>query len=179
MSKGRLERIELKLIDPGDRARKDYRNIPQLAEDIKTRGLIHPIAVMDSGDGLFLLLAGGRRLSACKHLGKTHIDCKIFPSNLTPLEVKSIELMENIQREDLTYVEQANLSREILNLQKQIHGTKVSTSPNAPGVSVTDVAEMVGVSREKLRQDVELAETMDKFPEVEWSKLKNRAARPW
>ena len=173
MAKGRLERIELKFIDPGERARKDYRKIPELAEDIKKRGLIHPIAVMDQG-GLFLLLAGGRRLAACRFLGKTHVDCKIFPDTLTDLEIKSIELMENVQREDLTFYEEANLEREILLLQQQIYGIKHSTSPDAEGVSKTDVANLIGISREKLRQNVELADTMDKFPEVKWKNLKNR-----
>lgn len=174
MSNCRLERIELKYIDPGERARKDYRKIPELAEDIKKRGLIHPIAIMDTGDGLFLLLAGGRRLAACNFLEKTHVDCKVFPSTLTDLEILSIELMENIQREDLTFYEEANLERKILALQQKIYGVKISTSQDAPGVSKSDVANLIGVSREKLRQDIELAETMDNFPEIDWKNMKNR-----
>jgi len=175
MSKGRLARVKTKLIDPGERARKDYNNIPSLAEDIQTRGLIHPIAVMDTGDGLYLLLAGGRRLAACQHLDKKEIDCKIFPSTLTTLEIKSIELMENIQRENLTFYEEVNLEREILHLQQEIHGEKISTSPDAPGVSRSDVADMIGISREKLRQDIDLADMMEKIPEAGWDKMKNRA----
>ncbi len=174
MSKGKLARIEVKLIDPGKRARKEYTKIPELAKDIEIRGLIHPIAVMDTNDGLFLLLAGGRRLAACQHLDKTKIDCKVFPSTLTKLEIKSIELMENIQRESLTFYEEANLEREILALQQTIHGKKTSTAADASGVSKTDVADMIGISREKLRQDIELAETMDKFPTVDWKSMKNR-----
>jgi len=170
-----LRTIKLKQIDPGSRARKEYKNIDTLAEDIKTRGLIHPIAVMHLIDGGFMLLAGGRRLAACNLLDLTEIDCKIYPSTLTEIDIKSIELMENIQREDLTYYEEANLEREILALQESIHGKKISTSPDASGVSKTDVAKMIGVSREKLRQDIELADTMEKFPEVDWTKFKNRS----
>lgn len=174
LNKCRLESIELKLINPGERARKEYRNIDTLANDIKTRGLIHPIAVKEDGDG-FLLLAGGRRLAASQLLASPTVDCKVYPEDLTELEVKSIELMENVQREDLTYYEEANLEREILALQESIHGKKISTSPDAPGVSKTDVAEMIGVSREKLRQDVDLAKTMEQFPDIDWKKLKNRS----
>ena len=175
MSKGRLARIEIKLIDPGERARKDYRNIPSLAEDIQTKGLIHPIAVKETDDGLYLLLAGGRRFAACKHLNRTEIDAKVFPSTLTNLEVKSIELAENLQRENLTFYEEANLEREILILQQTIQGTRTSGSTNDAGITKSGVADMIGVSREKLRQDIELAETMDKFPEIDWKNMKNRS----
>jgi len=173
MAESRLESVPVKLIDPGNRARKDYKDIASLASDIKRRGLIHPIAVMEKDEG-FLLLAGGRRLVATRQAGIPEIECKIFPPGLDELEIKSIELMENVMREDLDYADRVFLEREIFLLQQKIHGIKLSTSPDAPGVSQTDVANMMGISREKLRQDLELAETMDRFPGVEWKTLKNR-----
>lgn len=175
MNESRLATVEITLIDPGNRARKNYKDIPALASDIKKRGLLHPIAVMDKEelDEGYLLLAGGRRLVASKHAGISGIDCKIFPFGLSTLEIKSIELMENILREDLDYVEEVNLEREILQLQEAIHGKKLSTSPDATGVSLTDVAGIMGISREKLRKDIDLADTMDRFPEVDWKSLKN------
>lgn len=169
----RMETLKVSEIDPGTRARKEYKDIAGLASDIKRRGLIHPIAVMETDKG-YKLLAGGRRLIAHVHAKIETIDCKIFPPDLSELEIKSIELMENIMREDLNHVEMAKLSKEILLLQQQIQGIKYSTNPDAPGASIRNVAEMMGVSHEKLRQDIILADTMEKFPDLGWERLKNR-----
>ncbi|MBU2072781.1 MAG: ParB N-terminal domain-containing protein [Gammaproteobacteria bacterium] len=169
----KLGNLEVSDIDPGIRTRKEYHDIAGLASDIKRRGLIHPIAVMETETG-YKLLAGGRRLLAHAHAKIETIDCKIFPPTLSELEIKSIELMENTMREDLSFYEEAQLSREILRLQQQIHGVKYSTSPDAPGASIRTVAEMMGISHEKLRQDITLADTIDKFPDIGWEKLKNR-----
>ena len=175
-TKAELASVPINLIDPGTRARKEYKDIAALAGDIKIRGLIHPIAVMASEKhNGYLLLAGGRRMAASKFAGIKDIECKIFPDGLSDIEIKSIELMENILREDLSFDEEAYLEREILALQQEIYGIKESTSPDAEGVSKTDVAEMMGISREKLRQDTELADTMDQFPELDWKNLKNRS----
>ena len=169
----RMETLKVSEIDPGTRARKEYKDIAGLASNIKRRGLIHPIAVMETDKG-YKLLAGGRRLVAHVHAKIETIDCKIFPSNLSELEIKSIELMENIMREDLNHVEMAKLSKEILLLQQQIQGIKYSTNPEASGASIRSVAEMMGISHEKLRQDIILADTIEKFPDLGWETLKNR-----
>jgi len=169
----RLGLVPIAEIDPGNRARKDYKDIAALASDIKNRGLIHPIAVMKNSESGYLLLAGGRRLVACKSIELSEIECKIFPPTLSELEILSIELMENILREDLTYIEEVQLERKILQLQETIYGKKVSTAPDAPGVSMTDVASMIGVSREKLRRDIDLAKTIEQFPDLGWEALKN------
>ena len=51
-----------------DRIRKDNGDISELAESIKTHGLINPITLMESEEG-YVLIAGFRRLSAMKALG--------------------------------------------------------------------------------------------------------------
>lgn len=174
MAESRLAVVPLAEIEMGERFRKDYKNIPELAQDIRTRGLILPIAVMEKAEGGYLLLAGGRRLTAHQLLNSETIECKVFPSGLSELEIRCIELMENVVREDLSFFEEANLQREILKLQKAIHGEKVSTNPDAPGASQQTVANLLGISREKLRQNIELANTMEMFPDVDWKNLKNR-----
>ena len=52
-------------IKEGTRARKTYKNVEKLAESIKEHGLIQPILLSNE----MVLIAGGRRLRAIKHLG--------------------------------------------------------------------------------------------------------------
>jgi len=52
-----------------DRIRKDFGNIEELANDIKENSLLNPITVIPVENGMYQLIAGERRLRACKHLG--------------------------------------------------------------------------------------------------------------
>lgn len=169
--------VPIKAIDPGERARKDYKDIHSMARSIKDRGLILPIAVSKHPDieGTYLLAAGGRRLAACNLLKWTEIPCRIYDHILSDLELKSIELEENLVREDLEFTEEAYLMREIHQLQEQIHGRKTSTAPDATGVSMRDTANLLNISHAKLSQDISLANIMDQLPEINWKKCKNRA----
>jgi len=173
----KLEIIEINKIDLGDRARKDYKDLLTLSRSIKNEGLICPIAVCShpSAEESYLLCAGGRRLAACRLLKKETIACRIYDHVLSDLEIRCIELQENLHREDLEFDEQCFLQREILRLQEEIHGKKTSTSPNAKGVSIRDVAEMLNISHAKLAEDVRLANTMEALPSLDWKKCKNRS----
>lgn len=170
-----LTTLAVKEIDYGTRGREDYKDIVGLATSIKERGLIHPIAVCNHPNGTgYLLLAGGRRLKAHEFAGIETIDCKVF-QDPSSLEIKLIELTENLQREKLEYHEEVKMEREICLLMKQLYGEKISTSPDAPGVSNSDVAKMLGVSHAKLSQDIKLSNEMEIFKEIDWTKCKNQA----
>jgi len=172
-----LKDIPVDRIDIGDRARKDYKDVHALAASIQSKGLICPIAVTvhPQIDNSYLLAAGGRRLAACRSIEWKSIPCRVYEHTLTDLELKSIELEENVQREDLEFDEQAFLMREIADIQEQIHGKKTSTALDAPGVSMRDTADMLGISHAKMSQDIKLANTMDAMPEIDWKKCKNRS----
>jgi DNA modification methylase len=175
----RVETLRLEEIDRGDRARKDYKDVGSLANKIEDKGLLNPITVYerqsDYPDGQpYLLLAGGRRMKAHDILKYPKIACHIYDKMLSPLEIKSIELMENIDREDLEYIEEVNLKREIFDLQIAISGEKTSTKPGAPGVSMTDVAKMVGVTPASLSGDLKIARAMEQFPDLQWDRMKNK-----
>lgn len=53
----------------GERHRRDLGDIDALAQSIAAIGLLHPITIDTNNN----LLAGARRLAACKQLGRTHI----------------------------------------------------------------------------------------------------------
>ena len=83
-----------------DRQRADYRGIEELATSLKEVGLIQPIVINQD----LRLIAGGRRLTAAKSLGWTHIDV-VFRETLSEDELQVLELEENTKRVDLTWQE--------------------------------------------------------------------------
>ena len=86
-----------------DQPRKYFSesSLQELAESIKSRGLIQPVIVARK-DSEFLLMAGERRYRAAKIAGLTKIPCIIRSDD--PLE---LAIIENLQREDLTPIEEA------------------------------------------------------------------------
>jgi ParB family chromosome partitioning protein len=103
----RIIEIELTKLRPNpDQPRKrfDEETIKELADSIGQHGLIQPISVVpdqDGGDG-FVIVAGERRYRAHQHLGKPTIIAII-----TKGKSDEIALIENIQREDLSPMDQA------------------------------------------------------------------------
>ena len=83
-----------------ERQRKDYGNVSRLAESIRKLGLIHPIVVTQDNR----LIAGGRRLAACKQLGLESVDI-LVRETATEEELQELEYDENIQRLDISWQE--------------------------------------------------------------------------
>ena len=106
--------------DP-DRFRPGTLSIDELAASIHEFGLLQPIIVASVNDSSsFHLVAGHRRLLACLALGHTTIDAKII--DLPDDQGSSIRLTENIQREDLSPLEEAvavSRLREALSLTQE------------------------------------------------------------
>jgi len=174
-NEGKLAFIKLDDILFGDRRREDYGAVDELAKSISERGLIHPIAVQsDDGEPPYLLAAGGRRFLAHKMLGRDTIACRIYDHPLTDLELKAIELFENVDRKDLTPREDCNLKRDIHNLMIAIHGKKISTTPGAEGWSMRDTAGALGKSVSSVSEDIKIAEAMETLPELELDKCKTK-----
>jgi DNA modification methylase len=170
--------IPITTITVGKRFRENYGDVEQLAESIRSKGLITPLAVSSylNGEGtrVFNLLAGGRRYQACKLAGLTELPVRIYDRELTELELRSIELEENIQRKDLEWIEQVNLQREIHRLQIEIHGQKLSTSPDATGWSMRDTAKLLNKSIGGISMDVKLADAVEQMPDLEWDQCKSK-----
>jgi ParB family chromosome partitioning protein len=82
----------------------DETNLNELAASIKEHGLLQPILVRPVGNCKYQLVHGERRFRACKLLGfKTIKEVR----NLTDNQVLEIQLVENLQREDLNPIEEA------------------------------------------------------------------------
>ncbi len=79
-------------------------SLNELAESIREHGLIQPITVRLMGDS-YEIIAGERRFRACKRLGYTDVPCTIMDAD--EIQSAQMALVENIQRENLTSIEEA------------------------------------------------------------------------
>lgn len=173
-----LRTVSIEKITFGDRFRDDYGDLATLITSIKKEGIIQPLAVRAcAGNEEYILLAGGRRYKACLQAGISEIPVRVFPDTLNELEMRSIELMENVARKDLSWIEATNLNKEIHLLQQQIYGKKTSTSPDAPGVSLRDTAKLLGQSPGGLSDDIKLANAIEAFPTLKEAKTKSDAMK--
>ena len=104
----RLEEISTDYIVPNPsqpRTVFDEESIAALAQSIGQVGLIQPLVVRKSGP-FYELVAGERRLRACKSLGMTTVPC-IVQEDVEEEESAMMALIENLQREDLNIMEEA------------------------------------------------------------------------
>lgn len=99
--------IKVGEIKTGNRVRKDMGDIEKLATSISVFDLIHPVVLSPT----YELLAGRRRLAACKKLGWDYIPFRVVdPSKTSKIE---IEGEENTQRKDFTTSESVEVTRKI------------------------------------------------------------------
>lgn len=173
-----LKVIDIKQITFGERFREEYGDLDVLAASLKKEGVIQPLAVRAcTGNEEYILLAGGRRYKACLQAGITEIPVRIYPDSLNEMEMRSIELMENVARKDLSWIEASNLNKEIHLLQQAIYGKKTSTSPDAPGVGMRDTAKLLGIAVGGLSDDIKLANAIEVFPSIKEAKTKSDAMK--
>ena len=114
----------------------DQQQIEELAASIRERGLIQPLVVRKV-DGMYELIAGERRLRAVTSLGQTTV--KVVVHEATDQEVAELALIENLQRADLTPLEEAEQYR----LLQEKFGMKQETIAQHVGKSRAVVANMV------------------------------------
>lgn len=109
--------------------------IEELAQSIKAYGIIQPLSVRKMSGNSYELVAGERRLRAAKLIGLKEVPAVIV--DVTDKDSAAIALLENIQREDLNFMEEAeayyNLIKEHSYTQEQLSeiiGKKQSTIAN-------------------------------------------------
>ena len=86
--------------------------LEELCASIKQYGLLQPISVRKLGSDSFELIAGERRLRACRMAGMKFIDAIIFSTYEQDSAV--IAMMENLQRENLHYMEEAECYQNLI-----------------------------------------------------------------
>lgn len=103
-----------KILPNPNQPRKHFDSIAleELSESIKAYGLISPIQVRQLSDDLYELVAGERRLRASKLAGLSEIPAIIV--EISDADSAVISIMENIQRENLTYFEEARSYAQLM-----------------------------------------------------------------
>ena len=139
---------------------RDAPKVADLAASIERFGLLQPIVVEDV-DGVITLIAGFRRLSAFKHLGRTSIPA-ITRDQLDPVMLREMELEENIQREQMTWQQKVNAISLIDSLKRS----------RDPKWTQPQTAAVVGgdVDTRDVSHAVNLTKMMEIFPELKKAK---------
>jgi ParB family chromosome partitioning protein len=105
--------LDINKIRVNDRIRKDFGNIEELAEDIKQNGLINPPVVTPEHE----LIAGERRLRACKHIGFQQIEVRVMTVTDFEHQLK-LEISENEHRKEFTFSERVEWARRLEQVEK-------------------------------------------------------------
>ena len=109
-----IKLINTSLIDPHpDNPRKNIGDVTDLADSIRANGLLSPLSVVPHGQR-YRVIAGHRRLAACKQAGTGAVPC--FVLHLNPLQQLEAMVTENCQREQLTVLEEADAIQGMLDL---------------------------------------------------------------
>lgn len=104
-----LSTLPVSQIQPGlnqPRKRFDPEAIAELADSIREHGLIQPLTVRRLSSGYYQIIAGERRWRAAKEAGLTEVPVNIIEAD--DRKVMELGLIENLQREDLNPMEEAN-----------------------------------------------------------------------
>lgn len=149
--------IDSIVIDRANRQRREVADIETLADSIKRLGLIHPIVIQRDGT----LVAGERRLTACRSLGWTAIPVQ-FVDEIDPALLHAIELEENVKRLDLTWQDQTKAIEEYHRLQmREQPEWNIEKTATALGLAKGTVYQHINVAKE-IAKDERVAKA-DKF----------------
>ena len=150
--------IDIDKIIVNDRIRHDYGDLDELAEDIKANGLINPPVVNKA----YGLLAGERRLRACKLLGWPTIEVRMIDTRDAEHEL-NIEISENDVRKGFTKSERVDYMKRLLRIEqakakeRQDLGLKSDEGSRADDAT----AKQFGIGRDTMRREMEIADNRD------------------
>jgi ParB family transcriptional regulator, chromosome partitioning protein len=131
---------------PEQRQRETIDDLDGLKDSLGRLGLLHPLIV----DADLNLIAGERRLTAARELGWVEIEVK-RKENLTELETRSIELEENIRRQNLSWQEECQAVADLRQLRSDL--------------TSQELAEMIGFSPTHISRRCSVAAALQKGDE--------------
>lgn len=156
----RLVEVNVASIHPNPyqpRATFDEESIAELAQSIQQVGLLQPLLVRKVDDG-YELVAGERRLRAVTSLGMEKVAC-IVQQDIEDESSAMMALIENLQREDLHYLEEAQCYQKLL----ETYGLTQEELANRLGKSQSSIANKLRLL--KLSDDVKAAMTEKRLSE--------------
>ena len=139
-----IQKINISQIIPNpSQPRKNFKDedLKELSSSIKNQGLIQPIIIKPTKSGQYQIIAGERRWRACQLNGMHEVECVI--KNLDDTNVLEAALIENIQREDLNVIEEANAYKGLIDIK---------------GINNENLAKLIGKSSSHVSNILRLLE---------------------
>ncbi|HMG34125.1 MAG TPA: ParB/RepB/Spo0J family partition protein [Blastocatellia bacterium] len=136
-----LLELQIDLLDPSQyQPRTSFNNeaMDELAASIKARGIIQPLVVRRKGER-FEIVAGERRWRAAQRAGLKQVPCVV--KAIRDENVLEVSLIENIQRQELNAIEEANAFRRLV---------------EELGITQEEVARRVGKERSSITNSLRL-----------------------
>ena len=146
------QKINISQIVPNpSQPRKNFKDeeLKELSSSIKNQGLIQPIIVKPTDDNQFQIIAGERRWRACQLNGMHEVDCVI--KEIDEKSILEAALIENIQREDLNVIEEANAYKGLIDIK---------------GINNENLAKLIGKSSSHVSNILRLLELDKKIQEM-------------
>jgi len=169
---GSFYKVDIDLITPDpEQPRKyfDQESLRELSQSIKQKGMLQPVIIRRDKKGGVVLVAGERRLKAAKMAGLDKIPAIITKGN--PLE---ISIIENLQRENLMPIEEA----EALGRMIEEHGYTQDNLAFVIGKAKSTISEALSLNRlpDVIKDEVRRAEQYPRRLLVEIAKQKTPEA---
>lgn len=150
-----------------DNVRKNLGDVKELAASIKAVGILEPIVVVPNGDG-YTIVAGARRHAAAKVAKLSTVPCVIRPPMSVAERVEAM-VIENLQRVDLTPLEEADAYQRLVDLdwtQRKIAERVGTSQPHvSKRLKLTKLAPKARTALEKgairIEDALELADVDD------------------
>lgn len=142
-----IKLLRVALLEPNRKQPRhefDLGKLNELAENIAAHGVLQPILVRPLDNGNYQIVAGERRWRASRIAGLKEVP--VYVRELTDLEVAQIALVENLQREDLNPIEEAEAYKRLSDDFKMTH---------------EDIANSVGKSRSQISNSLRLLKLSD------------------
>lgn len=125
------------------REKFDLEELDNLAASIREHGVIQPLVVSPGKGGLYTLVAGERRLQAARKAGLKTVPVVI--RHATDQQLLELALIENVQREDLNAIEEAEAYQHLAREFKLSHET-IATRVGKSRVAVTNTLRLLDAS---------------------------------
>lgn len=148
-----VDTIDINKIEPNhSQPRKSFNEdaLQELADSIKQHGMIEPLIVQQGEKGFYKIIAGERRWRAAKIAGIK--DIPVVVKDYTNQEIMEIALIENIQREDLNPIEEAEAFQRLIE-EYHLKQDEVAEKVSKSRVAITNALRLLKLN-EKVREMV-------------------------
>jgi ParB family transcriptional regulator, chromosome partitioning protein len=172
---GIFERLPLRqLRHPRRSVRESLGDIGELVASIRAHGLLEPIVVRPIGDS-YEVVAGNRRMEACRRLGKKSVACHVVA--MDDASSYELSLIENIQRQNLNPLEEALAFRKYVDdygfggLSRLARTIGKSESYVSRRIALLDLPDSVTKSMKEGSLSLIIAQELIPLPDPEASSL--------